>query len=172
MNGKFLLAIDQGTSSSRIVVYGPDLDVIASEQQEFAQIYPQPGWVEHDPEAIWASVTSVTRGAMRKAGVDAADIMAVGVTNQRETTVIWDRDSGEPVYNAIVWQDRRTAAYCEARKREGHEQAVAAKTGLRLDPYFRARRLRGFSTMSMACEHARKPASSLLARSIVFSCGV
>jgi glycerol kinase len=136
MSEKFLLAIDQGTSSSRTVIYTHDAKVVASAQQEFPQIYPKPGWVEHDPEAIWESVTAVTRGAMQKAKVSAADISAIGITNQRETTVVWDRESGECVYNAIVWQDRRTAAFCQALKEGGHESRVATKTGLRLDPYF------------------------------------
>jgi len=136
MKGKFLLAIDQGTSSSRTVIYDHDARVVASAQQEFPQIYPQPGWVEHDPEAIWESVTSVTGGAMRRAGAAAADISAIGITNQRETTVIWDRETGECVYNAIVWQDRRTANYCQSLKDDGLEAAVTEKTGLRLDPYF------------------------------------
>ncbi len=136
MSGKFLLAIDQGTSSSRTVIYDHDARVIASAQQEFPQIYPRPGWVEHDPEAIWASVTAVTREAMQKAGAAAADVSAIGITNQRETTVIWDRETGECVYNAIVWQDRRTADYCQSLKADGLEPVVAEKTGLRLDPYF------------------------------------
>ncbi|MDH5455795.1 MAG: glycerol kinase GlpK [Gammaproteobacteria bacterium] len=136
MKGKFLLAIDQGTSSSRTVIYDHGAHVVASAQQEFPQIYPQPGWVEHDPEAIWESVTAVTRGALRKAGAVAADISAIGITNQRETTVIWDRETGECVYNAIVWQDRRTAEYCEGLRRDGLEATVREKTGLRLDPYF------------------------------------
>ena len=136
MKGKFLLAIDQGTSSSRTVIYGHDARAVASDQQEFPQIYPQPGWVEHDPEAIWDSVTSVTRGAMQKAGAVASDITAIGITNQRETTVIWDRETGECVCNAIVWQDRRTADYCQSLKNDGLEATVTSKTGLRLDPYF------------------------------------
>jgi glycerol kinase len=136
MKAKFLLAIDQGTSSSRTVIYDHNARVVASDQREFPQIYPQPGWVEHDPEAIWASVTAVTRGALDKAGATAGDIAAIGITNQRETTVIWDRETGEPVYNAIVWQDRRTADYCQAKKDEGLEAGVSGKTGLRLDPYF------------------------------------
>ncbi len=136
MRGKFLLAIDQGTSSSRTVIYDHDANVVASDQQEFPQIYPQPGWVEHDPEEIWKCVTDVTRGAMQKAGAAAADVSAIGITNQRETTVIWDRESGEPVYNAIVWQDRRTADYCQAKKDDGLEKPVSEKTGLKLDPYF------------------------------------
>ena len=136
MKGKFLLAIDQGTSSSRTVIYDHDARMVASAQQEFPQIYPQPGWVEHDPEAIWDSVISVTRDALQKAGAVARDIAAIGITNQRETTLVWDRDTGECVYNAIVWQDRRTAEYCQALKDQGNEDAVSRKTGLRLDPYF------------------------------------
>jgi len=136
MSGKYLLAIDQGTSSSRAVIYDHGTRVVSSAQQEFPQIYPQPGWVEHDPEAIWASVTAVTAGAIEKASASPADISAIGITNQRETTLIWDRDTGECVYNAIVWQDRRTAAYCQALQHDGVEPMVTGKTGLRLDPYF------------------------------------
>ncbi|MGB5629945.1 MAG: glycerol kinase GlpK [Woeseiaceae bacterium] len=136
MKGKFLLAIDQGTSSSRAVVYGHDARAVASDQQEFPQIYPQPGWVEHDPEAIWKSVTAVTRGAIEKAGAVASDLTAIGITNQRETTLIWDRETGMCVYNAIVWQDRRTAAYCQSLRNNGLEAMVTSKTGLKLDPYF------------------------------------
>ncbi len=136
MKGKFLLAIDQGTSSSRTVIYDRNARVVASDQQEFPQIYPRPGWVEHDPEAIWASVTAVTRGALDKAGATAAEVAAIGITNQRETTVIWDRETGEAVCNAIVWQDRRTADFCQSKKDEGLEAGVTERTGLRLDPYF------------------------------------
>jgi glycerol kinase len=138
MSAKYLLAIDQGTSSSRAVIYTHDARAVASDQQEFPQIYPKPGWVEHDPEAIWKSVTNVTRGALQKADAVAADISAIGITNQRETTVIWDRETGECVYNAIVWQDRRTAASCQALKNDGLEASVTSMTGLRLDPYFSA----------------------------------
>jgi glycerol kinase len=141
MSGKYLLAIDQGTSSSRTVIYDHGAEALASAQQEFAQIYPEPGWVEHDPEAIWDSVTTVTRNAMQKVNAVAADVSAIGITNQRETTVIWDRESGESVYNAIVWQDRRTAAYCQSLKDDGHESLVTDKTGLRLDPYFSATKI-------------------------------
>ncbi len=142
MSGKYLLAIDQGTSSSRTVIYDHDTRVVSSAQQEFPQIYPQPGWVEHDPEAIWASVTAVTAGAIEKASAPAADISAIGITNQRETTLIWDRDTGECVYNAIVWQDRRTAEFCQLLQRDGIEPMVTGKTGLRLDPYFSATKVR------------------------------
>ena len=136
MKGRYLLAIDQGTSSSRAVIYDHQTNVVASAQQEFAQIYPRPGWVEHDPDAIWESVTAVTEGAMQKATAVAADVSAIGITNQRETTVIWDRNTGECVYNAIVWQDRRTAEHCQRLREDGLEAMVLQKTGLRLDPYF------------------------------------
>jgi glycerol kinase len=139
--GRYLLAIDQGTSSSRTVIYDHRTSVVASAQQEFPQIYPQPGWVEHDPEAIWKSVCSVTEKALADAGASASDITAIGITNQRETTLVWDRESGECVYNAIVWQDRRTAEVCRSLKSDGLEASVASKTGLRLDPYFSATKL-------------------------------
>ncbi len=138
MSSKYLLAIDQGTSSSRTVIYDHAARVLASAQKEFPQIYPRAGWVEHDPEAIWESVTAVTRDAMQQLGAVAADLSAIGITNQRETTLIWDRETGECVYNAIVWQDRRTAGSCKALRDEGLESTVAAKSGLRLDPYFSA----------------------------------
>jgi glycerol kinase len=138
---KFLLAIDQGTSSSRTVVYDSKARVLASAQQEFPQEYPGPGWVEHDPEAIWDSVVAVTIQAMRDAGASAKDIAAIGITNQRETTLIWDRHSGKCIYRAIVWQDRRTADYCAGLRARGLEEDVSLKTGLRLDPYFSASKI-------------------------------
>ena len=134
----YLLAIDQGTSSSRTVIYDPQASVVASAQQEFPQEYPSPGWVEHDPEAIWDSVVAVTRKALADAGVSAKEIAGIGITNQRETTLIWDRDTGKCIYNAIVWQDRRTADVCEGLRARGLETDVSDKTGLRLDPYFSA----------------------------------
>ncbi len=135
---RYLLAIDQGTSSSRSVIFDRAADVVASAQQEFPQLYPQPGWVEHDPEAIWQSVEQVTRQVMSDTGTTAADFAGIGITNQRETTLIWDRKSGRCVHNAIVWQDRRTALACDALREAGAEAVVAAKTGLKLDPYFSA----------------------------------
>jgi glycerol kinase len=141
MPGQFLLAIDQGTSSSRTVIYDHDLSVVASAQQEFEQHYPQPGWVEHDPEDIWRSVQDVSREAMQQAAARASDVTAIGITNQRETTVIWDRKTGKAVYNAIVWQDRRTAHECDALKQQGLEDNIADKSGLRLDPYFSASKI-------------------------------
>jgi len=141
MSKRLLLAIDQGTSSSRTVIYDESVAVVASAQQEFPQIYPQPGWVEHDPEAIWESVQNVIRQAMQDLRVSAGDITAIGITNQRETTLIWDRETGQCVHNAIVWQDRRTASLCERLKSDGAESLVSERTGLRLDPYFSATKI-------------------------------
>ena len=141
MSGKFLLAIDEGTSSTRTVIYDHQARVVASAQQEFKQHYPQSGWVEHDAEEIWTAVQAVTAKAMQAVSATAADISGIGITNQRETTVVWDRDSDECVYNAIVWQDRRTAERCDELRAGGHERMVAAKTGLRLDPYFSASKI-------------------------------
>ena len=138
MTTQYLLAIDQGTSSSRTVIYDERANAVASAQKEFRQIYPKPGWVEHDPEEIWASVREVTREALGKAGITIRDVAGIGITNQRETTVVWDRRSGECVYNAIVWQDRRTGSYCRELRERCADEVIAAKTGLRLDPYFSA----------------------------------
>ena len=133
-----ILAIDQGTTSSRAVVFDDALRPVASAQREFPQIFPQSGWVEHDAEVIWEGVITVCREALAAAGVDGKAVAAVGITNQRETTVIWDRATGKPIHNAIVWQDRRTAAQCAELIDAGHQPSVSAKTGLRLDPYFSA----------------------------------
>src|SRR5713101_3315386 len=131
-----LLAIDQGTTSTRAIVFDEKLAPLATAQQEITQIYPAPGLVEHDPEEIWSSVTATARGALAKAGLAAKDIAGIGITNQRETTIVWDRATGKPVHNAIVWQDRRTADACAALRHAGHQDMVARRTGLLLDPYF------------------------------------
>ena len=136
MSGKYILAIDQGTSSSRALVFDTRMNVVASAQQEFRQHYPHPGWVEHDPEEIWATVVKVSGDAIRAADATAGDFASIGITNQRETTVVWNRATGQPVYNAIVWQDRRTAEHCDALRERGCEARVIETTGLRLDPYF------------------------------------
>ncbi|MGO4851615.1 glycerol kinase GlpK [Phaeovulum sp. W22_SRMD_FR3] len=132
----YILAIDQGTTSSRAILFDADLRVTATAQEEFPQIYPQPGWVEHDPTDLWSTVAGTARAVLEKAGIDAAEIAAIGITNQRETTLIWDRATGQPIHNAIVWQDRRTAPLCTRLVEEGFEPEVTAKTGLLLDPYF------------------------------------
>ena len=137
----YLMAIDQGTSSSRTVVFDNRAQVIASAQEEFEQIYPHPGWVEHDPEAIWSSVRNVTREALAASGVEIRSVAGLGITNQRETTLVWDRESGACIHNAIVWQDRRTAKACQELREKGAEATIIDKTGLRLDPYFSASKL-------------------------------
>ena len=133
---KYIMAIDQGTTSSRALIFDADYGVVGSAQQEFRQIYPNSGWVEHDPEEIWKSVVATCRGAIADAGITASDIAGIGITNQRETTVVWDRATGTPIHNAIVWQDRRTADVTAALKADGLEETVSAKSGLLLDPYF------------------------------------
>ncbi|HEY6832567.1 MAG TPA: FGGY family carbohydrate kinase, partial [Pseudolabrys sp.] len=136
-----LIAIDQGTTSTRAIAFDAALHPLASAQQELRQIYPAPGEVEHDPEEIWAATVATVRETMAKAGLAARDIAGIGITNQRETTVIWDRAIGKPIHNAIVWQDRRTAALCDTLRERGHEAEIAAKTGLVLDPYFSASKI-------------------------------
>lgn len=137
-----ILAIDQGTTSSRAIVFDREMRVKATAQQEFAQHFPASGWVEHDPEDIWATVTATVRGAIDRAGLTAADISAIGITNQRETTLVWDKTTGEAIHRAIVWQDRRTAELCSRLKADGHEPMITRKTGLLLDPYFSGTKLK------------------------------
>jgi glycerol kinase len=132
----FILALDQGTTSSRAIVLDAEARIHAIAQKEFRQIFPQPGWVEHDPNEIWATQLAVATEALALAGLQASDIAAIGITNQRETTLIWDRRTGQPLYNAIVWQDRRTATMCDGIRAGGHETLIAHRTGLVLDPYF------------------------------------
>ncbi len=133
-----ILAIDQGTTSSRAMLFDRDSRPLAQAQKEFPQHFPQSGWVEHDPEDIWRDILAVTQGALAEANLEAGDLAGIGITNQRETTVLWDRETGEPIHNAIVWQDRRTAPLCDRLKREGHEATIQAKTGLLIDAYFSA----------------------------------
>ncbi len=132
----YILAIDQGTTSSRAIIFDESRSVVAVSQCEFEQHFPRPGRVEHDPEDIWGTTVKTCRAAMGKAGLGASDIAAIGITNQRETTIIWDRETGRAIHNAIVWQDRRTAEHCSELKKAGHEAMITAKTGLLLDPYF------------------------------------
>jgi glycerol kinase len=136
MAGDYVLAIDQGTTSSRAIVFNHDSATVGEAQQEFTQHYPRPGWVEHDANEIWDVTVGVMRGAMADAGVSPGDIAAIGITNQRETVVAWDRQTGEPVNNAIVWQDRRGAALCSELSEQGYDEMVANKTGLVIDAYF------------------------------------
>ncbi len=133
---KYILSLDQGTTSSRAIIFDKKGVVIATAQKEFTQIFPKPGWVEHDANEIWSTQLGVATEAVLKAGLTIADIAAIGITNQRETTVVWDRQTSLPICNAIVWQDRRTAAYCDELKKEGHATKIRAKTGLVTDAYF------------------------------------
>jgi glycerol kinase len=136
-----LIAIDQGTTSTRAIAFDAALRPLASAQKELRQLYPAPGNVEHDPEEIWTATIATVREVMAQARITAVDVAGIGITNQRETTVIWDRQTGKPIHNAIVWQDRRTADYCESLRRSGHENEIARKTGLLLDPYFSASKI-------------------------------
>ncbi len=139
---KTILALDQGTTSSRAIVFDTTGSVLGLAQQEFQQLFPRPGWVEHDANEIWSSQHKVAEQAIEAADSELRDIAAIGITNQRETTVVWDRQSGQPIYNAIVWQDRRTSEYCQQLKTDGHEISIRAKTGLLLDAYFSATKIR------------------------------
>ncbi|MCO4317047.1 glycerol kinase GlpK [Phyllobacterium sp. 21LDTY02-6] len=140
MNG-YVLAIDQGTTSTRAIIFDKNRKVVGTSQREFQQIYPQSGWVEHDPEEIWQSVVGTCQIAIDNARIEAGEVAAIGITNQRETVVVWDKATGRPVHNAIVWQDRRTAATCQKLKKQGLEKRFTRKTGLLLDPYFSGTKL-------------------------------
>jgi len=153
----YILAIDQGTTSSRAILFDKDMRPVQSCQQEFPQYFPQSGWVEHDAQEIWASVQAVVGGVMAQAGCTAKDIAAIGITNQRETTLVWDRKTGAPIHRAIVWQDRRTSAFCDRLRAEGHEAEITQKTGLLLDPYFSATKLHWLLThLEGAAERAAR----------------
>ncbi|MDG1166200.1 MAG: FGGY family carbohydrate kinase, partial [Porticoccaceae bacterium] len=138
MSANYILAMDQGTTSSRAIIFDMRHTIVEQAQEEFAQHFPDSGWVEHNAKDIWQTSLNTARRALASSRIGADQIAAIGISNQRETTLLWDRDSGEPVYNAIVWQDRRTADFCNSLKDQGHEAMITAKTGLLLDPYFSA----------------------------------
>ncbi len=142
MKNKYILALDQGTTSSRAALFDHSGNIVSVAQKEFTQIYPQPGWVEHDPQEIWATQAGVAAEAVTKLGLNGSSIAAIGITNQRETTIVWERESGRPIYNAIVWQDRRTADFCDQLRQAGKETIVRSKTGLPIDAYFSATKIR------------------------------
>ncbi len=133
---KYILSIDQGTTSSRAILFNKDMKIEAITQKEFPQYFPNSGWVEHDPLDIWTTVKQTCKDVIQKVGIEAKDIVSIGITNQRETTIIWDKNSGETIYNAIVWQDRRTSKFCNELKKAGYEETFREKTGLMIDPYF------------------------------------
>ncbi|HQS56522.1 MAG TPA: FGGY family carbohydrate kinase, partial [Sediminibacterium sp.] len=135
---QYILSFDQGTTSSRAIVFDKQGSIIAVAQKEFTQIFPQPGWVEHDANEIWSTQLGVAAEAIIKAGLTVKDIAAIGITNQRETTVVWDKATGQPIHNAIVWQDRRTAEFCDSLKAQGKDKLIQQKTGLVIDAYFSA----------------------------------
>jgi glycerol kinase len=139
---QFILSLDQGTTSSRAILFDGKGQIVSQAQKEFTQIFPKPGWVEHDPMEIWSTQAGVAAEATVKVGLNGKSIAAIGITNQRETTIVWNRETGKPVYNAIVWQDRRTAEYCDQLRQEGHEELIRRKTGLLLDAYFSASKVR------------------------------
>ncbi|MDR2481557.1 MAG: glycerol kinase GlpK [Spirochaetaceae bacterium] len=140
--GKYLIALDQGTTSSRAIIFDKHGNIIQSAQKEFTQVFPKPGWVEHNPMEIWSSQMSVLTEAKTLSGIDVQDIAAIGITNQRETTIVWEKATGKPVYNAIVWQCRRTAEYCDSLKEKGFDKIVKEKTGLVVDAYFSGTKIR------------------------------
>ncbi|GAB6846646.1 glycerol kinase GlpK [Paraburkholderia kururiensis] len=142
MTDQYILALDQGTTSSRAILFDRQGNIVSTAQKEFQQIYPKPGWVEHDPQEIWSTQAGVAAEAVTRAGLNGTSIAGIGITNQRETTIVWDRETGHPIYNAIVWQDRRTADFCDQLKAQGLEERVRAKTGLPIDAYFSATKIR------------------------------
>jgi len=133
---KYILALDQGTTSSRALLVNREGKICSVAQKEFQQIFPKSGWVEHDPDEIWSSQASVASEALAKLNINGKNIAAIGITNQRETTIVWDKKTGEPIYKAIVWQDRRTSEFCDELKGKGYAEAIQQKTGLVLDAYF------------------------------------
>lgn len=137
-----ILAIDQGTTSSRAILFDKNMKLVATAQEEFPQHFPDSGWVEHDPSDLWVTTAGTCREVIERAGINGADIRAIGITNQRQTTIVWDQETGKPVYNAIVWQDRRTSEYCAQLRVDGHEDMIRDRTGLLLDPYFSSTKLK------------------------------
>src|SRR5256885_6044712 len=161
----FILALDQGTTSSRAIVFDHDGAIRAVAQKEFTQIFPQAGWVEHDPQEIWASQIGVASEALGRAQLAPGDIAAIGITNQRETTIVWDRRTGEPIHNAIVWQDRRTADFCERLKAGGAADRIQENTVLLADAYFSASKIRWILD-NMTGARARAAAGNLAFRTV------
>jgi len=139
---KYILAVDQGTTSSRAILFDQDMSQVAVVQEEITQVFPKPGWVEHDPMELWSTIAASARGVIEKSGIQVRDVVSIGVTNQRETVIVWDKQTGQPVHNAIVWQDRRTSGICDMLKTQGLEPLFIEKTGLLLDPYFSGTKLK------------------------------
>ena len=153
---KYILSLDSGTTSNRAILFDHSGKIVESAQKEFEQIFPQSGWVEHEPELIWKTLLQVARDVMRQHRVDPSQIAGIGITNQRETTIVWDRKTGVPVYNAIVWQDRRTAGFCNELKEKGLEKTITEKTGLLIDAYFSATKIRWILDHVEGAQHKAK----------------
>lgn len=141
-DNQYIMSIDQGTTSSRAIIYDKQLNTIGSSQKEFTQIFPESGWVEHNPNEIWNSVQSVIAGAFIESGVKPQEIAGIGITNQRETTIVWDKETGQPIYNAVVWQSRQSAPIAAKLYEAGHSKMIHEKTGLIIDSYFSATKIR------------------------------
>ena len=139
---KYTLALDQGTTSTRAIIFNENFEIVSNNQKEFKQYFPKDGCVEHDPEEIWETVLETSKNAIEQAKISSSEIAGIGITNQRETTILWDKKNGQPVYKAIVWQDRRTAAYCDELKAQGHHHTIQQKTGLVIDAYFSATKIK------------------------------
>ena len=167
---KYVMALDQGTTSSRAILFDRSGAIAAADQYEFTQYFPKPGWVEHDPLEIWESQLRSARGALEKAGASAGDVAAIGITNQRETALVWDRATGEPIHAAIVWQSRQTADICDELRSRGLEDEVRARTGLVIDAYFSPRRSASSSTRFPAPSSGPNGASSHSGPSTPGSC--
>ena len=168
---KYLVALDQGTTSSRAIVFDRSQQIVASAQKEFPQLYPQAGWVEHDPLELYSSQYGVMMEAITRGGIDPAEIAAIGITNQRETTIVWEKATGRPIYPAIVWQCRRTAALCDRLRADGLTEHIRAVTGLVPDAYFSATKFGGSSTMCPVRRSAPSAVSCCSARWIRGSSG-
>ena len=162
--GKYVMALDAGTTSNRCILFDREGNMVSVAQKEFTQYFPKPGWVEHDAGEIWSTMLGVAVEAMQKAGAEAADIASIGITNQRETTIVWDRDTGEPVYHAIVWQCRRTSEYCDELKARGLTDLIRQKTGLVIDATFRPQSSSGSWTTCPACARVPSAATCCSAR--------
>ena len=145
----YILAIDQGTTSTRAILFDEKMIPVGTNQMEFKQYFPKSGWVEHDPQDLWSTTLETCGSAIKSAGIKSSEITAIGITNQRETVIVWDKITGKPIYNAIVWQDRRTSDLCEVLRDEGHEAMIAERTGLLIDPYFSSTKLKWILDLSL-----------------------
>lgn len=164
---KYILSLDQGTTSTRAIVFNKAGEIVHIAQKEFQQYFPNPGWVEHNANEIWGSVLSVIASALSESGIEAGQIAGIGITNQRETTVVWDKHTGKPVYNAIVWQSRQSAEICQELREKGYEETIREKTGLLIDPYFSGTKVKWILDHVEGQGRKRKTATFSSVRSIL-----